>query len=76
MCYCAKELREFEVFTILYVRNPSKSVMCASSHLIEGGADLRYIQELLGYMSSKTTEMYMRVSNRDIVGIKKVHWTR
>ena len=46
-------------------------MMCASSHLLEGGADMRYIQELLGYKSSKTTEIYMRVSNRDIGGDKE-----
>ena len=59
-----------------YMRYKKKDVTLHSlrhsfaTHLLESGIDLRYIQEILGHKSSKTTEIYTHVSKASLTSIK------
>ena len=46
------------------------TVQTTATHLHEQGIDIKYLKELLGHNSIKTTEQYTHVSKKDISKIK------
>lgn len=41
-----------------------------ANHLLESGCDIKYIQALLGHLDPKSTEIYLHVSNKTLLGIR------
>ena len=41
-----------------------------ASHLFENGVDIKYIQSLLGHVDPRSTDVYLHVSNKTLLGIR------
>ena len=57
----------------LELRSMSLHTVCAivsASHLFEAGCDVKYIQALLGHRDPRSTEIYLHVSNKTLLGIR------
>jgi integrase/recombinase XerD len=47
-----------------------------ATHLIEGGADLRSVQELLGHASVQTTEIYTHLDTEHVLSLHRLYHPR
>jgi integrase/recombinase XerD len=72
-----KKLRAYAVDAGIPVEiSPHILRHCFATHLLQGGADLRYVQELLGHSDISSTQIYTNVDTRHIIEVHKAFHPR
>ena len=66
--YFFKQIRKYaQEVGITVTISPHTLRHCFATHLLEGGAQLRTVQEMLGHSNTATTQIYTHVSSRRII---------
>ena len=72
--YFFKQIRKYaDQAGIDKVISPHTLRHCFATHMLEGGAQLRAVQEMLGHTNISTTQIYTHVSTRRILSVYDMH---
>ena len=72
--YFFKQIRKYaEQAGIKKTISPHTLRHCFATHMLEGGAQLRAVQEMLGHTNIATTQIYTHVSTKRILSVYDLH---